>query len=449
MSIREAVSAVFVHDGHLFVIKRQAYLKAFPGYHAFPGGKIDADDKDQPFEEEILAKVDQPKALHALARELQEELGFDLQAAVAQGQVSHVSHLATALAPVINPVRFRNQFFRIDVTSRPDFVVDTQEAEAWDWLTVAELLERYERGRLLVVPPVLRMLQVMSQDMQVEHIPDIGFDFDAEKEVPCWEVLRAFYQLPARSHTLPPADRTNAFFVGDTLIDPSPKDEAELARLEYVLERLKPHKIMLTHHHPDHYQFADVLARKYNWPIWLSEDTHQRISAKKKGFFEGIATQHLKDGDVLTQWQDEDVLVHAVPGHDEGQLAPAPRSLAWMIVGDLIQGIGTVVIHAPEGHMGRYFQSLEKVIRLDPKIIIPSHGAAMGSTYRIKATLEHRRQREAQVLALKKEGKGLTEILGTVYKGLDPRLAPFAMANIQSHLTKLQEEGLVEASSLQ
>jgi glyoxylase-like metal-dependent hydrolase (beta-lactamase superfamily II) len=138
------------------------------------------------------------------------------------------------------------------------------------------------------------------------------------------------------------------------------------------------------------------------------------------------------------------VRLYAVPGHDEGQLAPMPDSLTWCIVSDLIQGVGTVVVGGPEGNMRKYFESLQRVIDLDPQIIIPSHGPAFGSTYRIKETLKHRLQREEQVFSLHQAGQSAQQMLGEIYKGLDPRLAPLALINIQSHLQKLGEEGRIE-----
>jgi 8-oxo-dGTP pyrophosphatase MutT (NUDIX family) len=40
----ESVSAIFIHEQQIFAVQRQPYLLAFPGYHAFPGGKIDAEN---------------------------------------------------------------------------------------------------------------------------------------------------------------------------------------------------------------------------------------------------------------------------------------------------------------------------------------------------------------------------------------------------------------------
>ncbi|MDJ0837997.1 MAG: MBL fold metallo-hydrolase, partial [Acidobacteriota bacterium] len=348
-----------------------------------------------------------------------------------------------ATAPPFNPVRFRNYFFRIDVTERPEFIVDEQEAEKSGWFRPEELMNHYDHGLLLAVPPVLRMLERLIREPDTAVIDDIDFTYNAETEVPCLELFRDFFQIPVRSNTLPPADRTNAFVVGGVLVDPSPADQAEMMRLDRVLDRFQLDRIMLTHHHFDHHQFAEILARKRGLPICLSRDSYRRIQDKHTGYFDGIEVQFLADGDVLTRWRGQNVFIHAVPGHDEGQLAIAPDSLAWFVVGDLIQGVGTVVISAPEGHMGRYFKTLERVIAMDPKIIIPSHGGAMGTTYRLKATLKHRQQREDQIYKLWREGRPLQGILEGVYVGLDPRLAPFAMANIQSHLAKLREEGRV------
>jgi glyoxylase-like metal-dependent hydrolase (beta-lactamase superfamily II) len=134
------------------------------------------------------------------------------------------------------------------------------------------------------------------------------------------------------------------------------------------------------------------------------------------------------------------VKIYAIPGHDEGQLALAPRSMEWFLVGDLIQGVGTVVVSSPEGDMKKYFASLARVIRLDPRVIIPSHGIPMGSVYRLRATLAHRQMREQQILELSESGKSKQEMLLEIYKDVDPRLHPLAMCNIESHLEKLRKE---------
>jgi glyoxylase-like metal-dependent hydrolase (beta-lactamase superfamily II) len=247
---------------------------------------------------------------------------------------------------------------------------------------------------------------------------------------------------------VPPASHTNCFWIGGdgasrVIIDPSPASREELARLFATLDSFGVDQVFLTHHHPDHREYADEVARRYNIPIGMSADTAARIRKRNAGFFDGVQTRIYADGDTLTHWQGEAVKLVAVPGHDEGQLAPMPESRAWCIVSDLYQGTGTVVVGGPEGNMAKYFDSLRKIIALDPAVIIPSHGLAQGTTHQLKKTLEHRILREQQIKTLYEAGRSQQEMFAEIYQGVDPRLAPLALINIQSHLAKLRDEGQI------
>ena len=155
----------------------------------------------------------------------------------------------------------------------------------------------------------------------------------------------------------------------------------------------------------------------------MSQFTKDIIERKfDKDFFQGIEIKIIKEGDVVTQSLGKDVVVYEVPGHDEGQLALAPTTLNWFIAGDLFQGVGTVVVGDEEGDMAKYFKTLEKVIKLNPKRVIPSHGIALGGTNILQKTLEHRKMREEQVKSLSDDGKDLEEILKVLYSDVDQRL---------------------------
>ena len=43
--IHDAAAAVLLHEGQVLLVQRHAHLSAFPGYWAFPGGKVDAADR--------------------------------------------------------------------------------------------------------------------------------------------------------------------------------------------------------------------------------------------------------------------------------------------------------------------------------------------------------------------------------------------------------------------
>lgn len=445
----DAVTAVFTCGEQGFITVRNPAMPAFPGYQAFPGGKVDSTDSDAPMQYRWL-RDHEPRLMHALCRELDEEVGFDLPAAIEAGLVKGIWKIGVAVTPTFEPRRFDTRFYRIELAEPVAFEVDTRETEHGEWAPWATLEARYENGEILAVPPTVIVIRSFAANPDTRELADFQFNFDSEHLLPCIEALRGVRMIPVPSHTIPPAVATNCYIIGDPdapryLVDPSPKDEATLERLCNTADRFGFDAIFLTHHHPDHRQYADHIARRYKLPIHLSQDSYERIHSKSGGrFFEGLETVIRGEGEVLTQWLGRDVEILAVPGHDEGQLALMPSDRAWCIVSDLFQGIGTVVIAKPEGNMRKYLDTLQRVIDLDPRVIYPSHGMGMGTTYRLQVTLAHRQLREQQILELHRQGKSQKEMLETVYEGLDPRLAPLALCNIESHLDKLREESAIK-----
>ncbi|MBC8258601.1 MAG: MBL fold metallo-hydrolase [SAR324 cluster bacterium] len=441
----ESVSVLFMFEEQVFAVQRQSYLLAFPGYHAFPGGKIDHDELSTPFKTKFLCDRD-ALLMRALQREISEELGYDLEKGILSGEVLSVSELAEALAPPFAPVRFRTWFYRVDLKERLNFKIDPGEFSSGFWSTPAELLKTYITGKSLMVPPARWVLDGLVNNPAATEFGDLSQDFSEGARIPTLEMLDGIPMLAVRSATLPPASRTNAFLLGDPgaakiLVDPSPDSEEEFQRLLNTIKDKLLDAIFLTHHHPDHHQFANLLARKLKVPIILSRDTRQRLTEKfGEVYFEQVELQFATENQEVTSWHGSAVRVYEIPGHDAGHLGLAPDSLDWFIVGDLIQGIGTVVISAPEGDMATYFATLKKVIALNPAVIIPSHGIPMRSTHRLQETLKHRQQRETQILTLHKSGKSKAEILEELYVGIDQRLYPLALKNIESHLLKLQKE---------
>lgn len=441
----EAVALAFTCGQQIFVIRRQPHLLAFPGYHAFPGGKVDRSES-HPLPNHPLLKGFDEKLMRALFREVREEMAVDLASLLEQNMVQRLDFLGTAAPPSFNAMKFETHFYRLELSDPLPFQIQTEELDWGQWCTARQLLECFEQGEMLVVPPIKHLFECFSRD-QFKTQPDpkcmYFHDFTG---IAVTEFLKGVIQIAVPSHTIPPAEHTNAFVIGSKgtprlLIDPSPAEEAFMQELFSIIDTLKPEVMFLTHHHPDHHERAPQIARKYRLPILLSQDTYQRI-LKRWGadYFAGIELRIVKEGDVVTQWLGEPVRVIEMPGHDEGQLGLAPASMRWCLVSDLFQGVGTVVIAAPEGNMSRYFNSLQKVIDLRPQVVIPSHGIPMGSAHRLSMVLQHRKMREEQVLQMFKEGKSKQDMLDEIYVDVDKRLVPLAMKNIEAHLEKLRQE---------
>ncbi len=426
-TVRDAVSLIFIFEDKVFAIVRQNFLRAFPGYTAFPGGKVDLSDREA---KDFL--------IEAARREALEELDFDILC----DDVSRIDYIGRALSPKFNPLRFNTHFYRIKLKVSPSFKVDTNEAKSFQWLRPAELLESFDRGERLMVPPVRYFIEHLDKDLDFEGELSFEDRYNFDVEVPWIEPIRNFIQVMPRSLTVPPADRTNAFLIGNekkVLVDPSPMSEEELDKFLYTIKDYTIEKIMITHHHGDHHKYAPLIARKFNLDIHLSEDTFNRITKINAEYFEGITVHFLKEGDVLCSWLDEEVIVVEVPGHDEGQLAIMPRSKKWFLAGDLFQGIGTVVVGGDEGDMTKYFNTLQKVIELDPKCVIPSHGIALGGTEILKKTLEHRKFREEQIREMLDKGMNIEEMLKSIYFDIPEKILKYARANIVSHINKIKK----------
>jgi endoribonuclease LACTB2 len=445
--IIDAVSIVLMCGDEMFAIQRQYFLKAFPGYWAFPGGKVEADDATWAGTHLLTQSLDQ-RLFGAVVREAQEELGIDLRDEISCGNIGSVDCLGLAVTPDFNPYRFATYFFKINFNKKIAFKVDENEAMFARWMSAGQLLKRYDEGQLLAVPPVIRVIETLGKDPHVKTIPDINFDYDGSRFVPYIESLKGIKQIMPLSHTLPPATRTNAFLIGDQdavriILDPSPRDNLEFEKFKNTLNTFGFDKVLITHHHPDHHERAVDLAREYKVPVLLSRDTFERLSKKHPGYFEGVHCEFVKEGDEVTRWLGKSVKVIEVPGHDEGQIALASDDMSWFIAGDLFQGIGTVVIGGEEGDMTRYFKTLEKIIALSPRVVFPSHGIGLGSTSILERTLEHRKLRENQILLFYQQGLSEQEMLEKIYADVDRKLWPFAMENIKKHIQKLRVESKI------
>lgn len=439
--MKESVSCIFKYNNLYYFIKRQNFLRVFPGYFSPPGGKVDSNDDSHSLKNSVYPQDVEAKVLHTMVREIREELGYDIYSGVEREEIYKIEYLGLATTPEFNPYRFKNYYFLVSLREMIHFDLDLNEAEYGKWQSVEEMLLDYHKGEMLIVPPALDLIKSLSDHEKVFPL-DYTRPINTDAFVPELESLFGVKQFLPLSHTFPPANRTNCFLIGDKdskriLIDPSPINVAELERLINSVNQYGFDEILITHHHADHWEYSADIARRFKTLMLMSKYTFEKIGAN---YFKGIDVKFLKEGDVVTTSLGEDVKVFEVPGHDEGQLALAPVSMRWFLVGDLIQTIGTVVIGAPEGDMGTYFKTLKRVIELNPKYIIPSHGIIIGGTHKLKETLLHRQVREDQIKELLRKNKSLDEILEIVYVGLKTELLPYALKTIKAHIKKINEE---------
>jgi glyoxylase-like metal-dependent hydrolase (beta-lactamase superfamily II) len=114
--------------------------------------------------------------------------------------------------------------------------------------------------------------------------------------------------------------------------------------------------------------------------------------------------------------------------------------------GDHVMGWSTSVIIPPDGDMGAYRRSLEKLLDRNDAIYLPAHGPAIPDPKpHVHAFIEHRRERSAAILRRLETGDAtIPEIVQAVYVGLSAGLRGAAALSVLAHLVELAGLGQVE-----
>lgn len=245
---------------------------------------------------------------------------------------------------------------------------------------------------------------------------------------------------------------TGVYIVGRgevAVIDPGPDLAEHFDALKAALAGERVTHVLVTHHHLDHSPLAHPLARAFGAKVYGLPAPADHGEAASPGLEEGADGRFrpdvaLADGDLLSGpgWTLEAIMT---PGHTSNHVCFALKEENALFSGDHIMGWSTTVITPPDGDMGDYFASLEKVRSRGFEILWPTHGApvrAVGPF--IDAYVAHRRAREAQILEAL--GTGFTTIKAMVpslYATVDPRLHPAAAHSVFAHMIQLVREGRV------
>ena len=240
---------------------------------------------------------------------------------------------------------------------------------------------------------------------------------------------------------------------GCAVIDPGPAEQAHFDALEAAIGGEHVVAILCTHTHRDHSPASRELARRTGAPIVgcapLAFDTSGPRA--DEGFDPDYEpTRVLADGEAMTGpgWTLRAV---ATPGHVSNHLCFALEESGALFTGDHVMGWSTSVVVPPDGDMGAYMQSLEKLYaREQDRIYYPAHGPAVDRPRQlVRGMIGHRRQRENQILRLLGEaesGRSVEALVPLMYKGLDPRLVKAAGLSVLAHLIDLERRGLVVRS---
>lgn len=248
---------------------------------------------------------------------------------------------------------------------------------------------------------------------------------------------------------------TGVYIIGHgevAVIDPGPLMDGHVEVLLKALEGEIVSHIFVTHGHMDHSPAARPLAAltgatiyACGEPVKPTESEVRMEAGDDLGFKPDV---EIEDGAVFEGpgWTIEAVFT---PGHTSHHMAYALREENALFPGDHIMGWSTTVISPPDGDMGDYLRSLEKVRDRNFDTLWPTHGPPVREVRPfVEAYIGHRRGREAQILGqLAKGPASIKAMVPIMYADVDPRLHPAACHSVLAHMLQLVKEGRVQCAS--
>jgi glyoxylase-like metal-dependent hydrolase (beta-lactamase superfamily II)/8-oxo-dGTP pyrophosphatase MutT (NUDIX family) len=463
----------------VYWVKRSDKLAFLGGFHAFPGGQVDAADSD--VEVKNAPDSDTAVIMSAAARELFEELGVlvarggdvltkgqrvSLLDDLESGRMSWANllkHYALYLdandftfvgrwiTPPFSPRRFDTWFFLVNCPAKQEPSVIPGELASGEWITAKDAYARWATGEVTAVPPTLHALKTLANGITDDLVERFLSSPNAHGEaVRRIEFRPNYICFPVRTPTRPPATHTNCYLVYSSneilIFDPGSPYEDEQVALAAMVDELRAagrtvREIILTHLHPDHVGGVTVL-RKH-----LGENTPVAAHAQTAEPLPDIRVDRMiEDGSVIELVGEPPVQLRALhtPGHARGHLCFHDSKRGILLTGDNIVGFGSVLIDPPQGNMVEYLKSLERMRAIEGlTILFGGHGPAIASPYeKIDEYIKHRLEREEKILeALRRGITDPADIVSVVYTDVSSKAYGMAERSVVAHLEKLEAEG--------
>ncbi len=242
---------------------------------------------------------------------------------------------------------------------------------------------------------------------------------------------------------------TGTYIVGAgevAVIDPGPLLDEHLAAVLKTTQGERITAIFTTHTHIDHSPLARPLQALCGAPIYGRADPQTTPGFEEAGEANFRPDIEIADGArvIGPGWTLEAI---ATPGHASNHVAYALIEENALFSGDHVMGWSTTVVSPPDGDMGAYYASLDKVRARGFSTLWPTHGPPVTEVEPFLAAYrDHRLAREAQILAALAAGPAtIKAMVPVMYAAVDPRLHPAAAHSVLAHLIHLTRLGQVVA----
>lgn len=257
------------------------------------------------------------------------------------------------------------------------------------------------------------------------------------------------------------AEGTNSYILGQgavVVIDPGPHIplhvDALMAALD-VGERIVA--ICITHSHLDHSGAAPLLAQRSDAPVFafggpgagrsaLMTDLAQRgLTHGGEGVDADFKPDRILPDGSAVAFGEHRLTAVWTPGHCSNHLCFMWGDICFS--GDHVMGWASTLISPPDGDLTAYMDSLLRLERAAPRLLLPGHGAPVTDpAARIVALRAHRLTREAAILEAVRAGvRTVADLTRQVYTDTPSALIPAAQRNVFAQLIDLVSKGLVQS----
>ena len=227
------------------------------------------------------------------------------------------------------------------------------------------------------------------------------------------------------------------------VIDPGPDLPEHLEALMRATAGQTVTTILTTHTHADHSPLAHPLKALTGAVIYGRRDPSV-VSAEEANEADFIPDVDIADGARVAgpDWTLEAI---ATPGHTSNHVCYALREENALFSGDHVMGWSTTVVSPPDGDMGDYYASLDKVTARGFSTLWPTHGPPITTPAPfLDAYKAHRLDRERQILEQLRTGhSSIADMVPVMYAAVDPRLHPAASRSVLAHLIHMARTGTV------
>jgi glyoxylase-like metal-dependent hydrolase (beta-lactamase superfamily II) len=256
------------------------------------------------------------------------------------------------------------------------------------------------------------------------------------------ELMASVRRIVAPNPSLMTGPGTNTYLVGEgdvAVIDPGPAHDGHLDAIAAAGGGRIRH-VLVTHTHPDHAPGAAGLAERTGATVLGFEE--------RDGF---VPDATLAEGDAVAGDGFRLLALHT-PGHASNHLCYLLEGENLLFSGDHVMGGSTVVIAPPDGDMGHYLESLQRLRDFDPPLsaLAPGHGPLLADPRAVlEGYISHRLAREASIAEALRRRRLATidELVGDVYVDVPHELHPVARYSVWAHLRHLAAAGSAHPES--